>query len=149
MIIASACLLGLNTNYRGENSCHKSMIQLLSQRKVIPVCPEQLGGCPTPRPPAEITGGTAEAVLDGKARVVRIDGEDVTKEFIQGAQEVLKICLEVKPGSVVFKENSPSCGVYSIYDGTHSGVQVPGCGVTTELLRREGFNVISEKDFLS
>ncbi|MCX7000542.1 MAG: DUF523 domain-containing protein [Candidatus Sumerlaeota bacterium] len=149
MKLVSACLVGLCANYRGEACAVESLQQAFARGEVIPVCPEQLGGLPTPRPPAEVFGGTAEDVLSGKARVIQCDGTDVTDAFLRGAREVLKLARLVQPELIIFKENSPSCGVNSVYDGTHSRRLIAGCGVTTALLRQHGFKVISEKDIPS
>jgi uncharacterized protein YbbK (DUF523 family) len=108
-----------------------------------------LGGLSTPRPPAEVFGGTAEDVLSGKARVIQCDGTDVTDAFLRGAREVLKLARLVQPELIIFKENSPSCGVKIVYDGTHTHRLIPGCGVTTALLQKNGFKVVSEKEFTS
>jgi len=146
MKLVSACLVGLCTNYRGESCAVESLQQAFARGEVIPVCPEQLGGLPTPRPPVEIIGGTADDVLEGQAHVLQKDGTDVTDAFVRGAQEVLKLARLVQPELIIFKENSPSCGVNYTYDGTHSGRLVAGCGITTALLQKNGFKVISEKE---
>ena len=144
MKIVSACLVGIGATYRGDAKPVPSLIKELKSSKCIPLCPEQLGGLPTPRPPAEIIGGSAEDVLKGKARVVRIDGIDVTEQYLRGAEEVLRIARLVKTEIIIFKEKSPSCGAEKIYDGTHNGVLIPGSGVTTALLRKNGFKVVPE-----
>jgi len=149
MKLVSACLIGLCTNYRGESCVVEELQQAFARGEVIPVCPEQLGGLSTPRPPAEITGGTAEDVLAGQARVLQKDGTDVTAAFVRGAQEVLKLANLLQPEHIIFKEDSPSCGVKSTYDGTHTGRLIPGCGITTALLLQNGFEVISEKEITS
>lgn len=113
----------------------------------MPFCPEQLGGLPTPRPPAEIRGGDGGDVLDGRARVLNRDGADVTEQFIRGAQLTLQLAQAVRAEMVILKERSPSCGVDWIYDGTFTGTVVRGCGVTTALLRRNGLRVLSDEQF--
>lgn len=147
MKLVSSCLLGLCATWRGKDNAHSKIVDLLEQGRAIPVCPEQMGGLATPRPMAEIVGGDGEAVLDGKARVMTRDGDDVTAEFVRGAEEVLKVAQHVKPDEIILKENSPSCGVRWIYDGSFKGNLVPGCGVATALLRRHGFVVISDQEF--
>lgn len=112
---------------------------------MIPICPEQLGGCPTPRSPAEIIGGDGKGVLDGVNRVMTKDGVDVTEKFLDGANKVLKLSKKMNIKKAIFKEGSPSCGVCRIHDGTFSGNTKKGSGVTTELLRRNGILVISEE----
>ncbi len=137
------------TTYRAGSNLDPLLLGQLQKGLIIPVCPEQLGGLPTPRPPAEIYGGNANDVLNGLARILTKEGSDVTAEFLFGAEQTLHLALSVNPELVIFKENSPSCGVNCVYDGSHSGLLIQGCGVTTALLRRKGFTVISEKEFLT
>ena len=144
MIIVSACLAGVNCKYDGGNNACQNVMKLVSEGAAIPVCPEQLGGCCTPRPPAEIIGGRGADVLDGKCRVMRKNGEDVTDEFIKGAQEVLKIARLVGAKKAILKAKSPSCGCGAIYDGTFTGRLAEGSGVTAELLTRNGIEVVTE-----
>jgi len=147
MILVSACLAGVNCKYNGGNSLDDAVAGLVANGMAIPVCPEQLGGCPTPRLKAEISGGTGADVLDGKCRVIRENGEDATEEFIRGADEALKIAKLACVRKAVLKSRSPSCGCGKIYDGTFSGKLTNGSGVTAELLKRNGIDVITEKEY--
>jgi uncharacterized protein YbbK (DUF523 family) len=147
MKLVSSCLMGLCTNWRGGASTRAALEKLLQSGEAVPFCPEQMGGLPTPRPPAEIQGGTGEDVLDGRARVMTQGGEDVTEHYLRGARETLKIAQAVAPELIVLKERSPSCGVRQIYDGTFSGITITGHGVTTALLLRNGFNVTSDEEY--
>lgn len=144
MILISACLAGLATTYDGRDNYREDIYGLLNEGKAALVCPEQLGGLPTPRPPAEIVGGNGGDVLDGTAKVLTSGGRDVTAEFIQGAEQTLKIAQAVNAKYAVLKESSPSCGSGLIYDGTYSKTKRPGFGVTSALLRRHGIEVYSE-----
>lgn len=146
MILISSCLAGLATRYDGGDNYREEIAALLKQGKAVLVCPEQLGGLPTPRPPAEIVGGNGADVLDGKAKVLTHEGVDVTGEFIRGARETLKTAQAVAAKYAVLKESSPSCGSTLIYDGTHSKKKQPGFGVTSALLRRHGVEVYSENN---
>lgn len=139
MMLVSACLAGLATNFKGGAWPRQDVINLVREGKAIPVCPEQLGGLPTPRPPAELLGGDGNDVLAGKARVVRRSGDDVTEHFIRGAEEVLRLALLLKPELILFKDTSPSCGIALIHDGTFTGSFRSGVGVTTALLQQHGF----------
>jgi uncharacterized protein YbbK (DUF523 family) len=146
MKVVSACLAGCQCRY-DQRSCYNADIEaLLKEGKAIPVCPEQLGGLPTPRTPAEIVGGDGFDVLDGKARVVDREGNDVTEPFLAGARQALQLAKTVGATAAVLKENSPSCGSGFIYDGTFSGKKVPGAGVTAALFIRNGIRVESESD---
>ena len=148
MILVSACLAGINCRYDGKNSLNKAVCGLVAGGGAIPVCPEQLGGLPTPRAPAEIKAGCGAGVLDGKCRVINKEGLDVTGNFIKGAEETLKIAVMVGVKKAVLKSGSPSCGCGRIHDGTFSGRMAEGNGVAAELLIREGIEVISETSFI-
>jgi uncharacterized protein YbbK (DUF523 family) len=132
----SACLLGIRCKYDGTSNYSAEAVRRLAERyTLIPVCPEQLGGLTTPRPPAEIQNG----------RVVTKDGLDVTESFQRGAEETLEIFKLLKLEAAILKEGSPSCGSSLIYDGTFTGVKISGMGLTVRLLRDQGIGVISEK----
>jgi Uncharacterized conserved protein len=146
MILVSACLCGMNTRYDGENNSNEKVKELLKAGKAIALCPEQLGGLCTPRPPHEISGGNGEKVLYGNARVLSKDGIDGTSYFIKGAEETLKIALEFGVTSAILKAKSPSCGFGKIYDGSFSKNLIDGNGVTAELLKRNGIKVYTEYD---
>jgi len=120
-------------------------MKLAEEGKVIPVCPEQLGGCPTPRDPCEIAGGDGGDVLDGRCAVISWTGADMTEKFIKGAYETLKIAKACGAKKAILKARSPSCGAGRIYDGTFSGKTIPGNGVAAELLIRNGIEVYSEE----
>lgn len=131
MIIVSACLAGINCNYRGGNSGIPALAELVEQGQAIAVCPEQLGGLSTPRAAAEIQNG----------RVITKNGDDVTEAFRRGAAEVLKICRKYNCQKAILKANSPSCGCGRIYDGNFNGALVGGDGVTAVLLKEHGIEV--------
>lgn len=146
-VLVSACLLGQPVRYDGRASGHPDLLQRWqAEGRVVPLCPEVAGGLPTPRPPAEIPGGQGGEVLDGAAQVLTVNGEDVSAAFLAGAQQALALALVRRHGIrvAVLKAGSPSCGNRLTYDGTFAGVKVPGQGVTTALLRREGVLVFSE-----
>ncbi|ATW24324.1 DUF523 domain-containing protein [Candidatus Formimonas warabiya] len=149
MIMISACLLGKNCKYSGGNNENPCLIDLLKDKKTLPVCPEELGSLPTPRPPAEIIKGNGYDVLHGLARICTKDGGDVTESFLKGAEAVKKLAQSHPINLAIMKERSPSCGVCKIYDGTFSGKTIPGLGVCTALLKDLGITVISEESPLS
>jgi len=142
--LVSACLLGRHCRYDGGHKRNEAVVALAKRQKLIPVCPEELGGLPIPRPPSEIKGGDGGDVLAGKARVVTKQGEDVTPYLLKGAAEVLKIAQSHNVRKALFKARSPSCGCGEIYDGSFSGQTRPGDGVTTALLKHNGIEVVSE-----
>ncbi|MEG6616223.1 DUF523 domain-containing protein [Peptococcaceae bacterium 1198_IL3148] len=147
MIIVSACLAGQNCKYTGGNNLELHIVRLVEQGKAIPVCPEVLGGLPTPRPACEISGGNGHDVLAGRAKVFNLDGKDVTAEFVAGAKIILEKAIKQHGVKVaILKERSPSCGVNIIYDGTFNSVRKPGQGVLAALLSQYGVKLYSEED---
>lgn len=133
-LLISACLLGCPCRYDGASKEYPLAKELARRYELVPVCPEQLGGLPTPRPPAERRGDL----------VVTRDGTDVTARYRRGAEETLRLCRLLRCEAAVLKERSPSCGHGRIYDGTFSGTLVPGSGVTAELLSVRGVPVYGE-----
>ena len=131
-IMVSACLLGENCKYSGGNNRSEAVLKLLAGHDVIPVCPEVMGGLPTPRAPAEIRDGV----------VMTKDGRNVDRAFRAGAETCLGIARREKPDLIVLQPRSPSCGVTHRYDGTFSGVLTKGPGVTAQLLMDNGFRVV-------
>jgi uncharacterized protein YbbK (DUF523 family) len=138
MKLCSACLLGIRCRFDGKSKPNRHLVKLSKKEILIPVCPEQLGGLPTPREPCE---------RKGKKVLSRL-GKDVTLNFKRGAEEVLKITKLLGIKEAILKQKSPSCGCGKIYDGTFSGKIIKGDGVTTSLLKRHNIKVISEEEFL-
>ena len=132
-VLVSACLLGVACRYDGQSKAYPLVDELCRRHEVIPVCPEQLGGLPTPRPPAERQGA-----------FVRTRETDVTEQYRRGAEEALKLCKLFGCEAAVLKERSPSCGCGEIYDGTFTGTLRTGNGVTAELLLENGIPVFGE-----
>lgn len=143
--LVSACLLGMRTRYDGRHNRSEAVILLKSDNLLIPVCPEQLGGLPTPRPPAEIRDGDGADVLRGSAGVCTADGKDLAEEFIRGARQVLLLAELMQVDGAVLKTGSPSCGDRRIHDGSFEGRCRAGDGVTTALLKEHGIPVFSER----
>jgi len=144
-ILVSRCLLGHRVRYDGGASGPFDQLQQwIAEGRVVALCPEVAGGLPTPRAAAEIPGGQGAQVLDGHARVITTDGEDVSAEFLSGAQQALALVQQHAIRIAVLKANSPSCGNLLTYNGTFSGVKVSGEGVTAALLTRHGVQVFSE-----
>lgn len=147
MIVVSACLLGKCCKYNGGHNHSRAVVDYVVKHDYIAVCPEELGGLTTPRSPVEIVGGSGEDVLNGTARAVNKSGQDVTVQFIAGAQATLALAREHRAKLAILKEQSPSCGVQRIYDGSFSGVKKEGRGVCAALLHKAGIKVLSEEDF--
>ncbi len=146
MILVSMCLVGIDCNYKGQSKPNKRVIELIRRGKAIPVCPEQLGGLPTPRSGARILSGNGEDVLNGKTKVITDAGEDVTENYLKGAEYTLKLCREYGITSVILKQGSPSCGKGKTQGGKTERFLTEGNGVTVALLKRNGISVYSEED---
>ena len=138
-LLISACLLGVCCRYDGASKPHPLAMELAKEHELIPVCPEQLGGLATPRPPAERQG----------ERILAKTGLDVTKQYGRGAEEALKLCRLLDCEAAVLKERSPSCGSGEIYDGTFTKTLKKGDGVTAEYLKERGIKVFGESDINS
>ena len=141
MKLVSACLLGVNCNFEGKNWLCPELFEEFAKGGLFPVCPEVLGGLSVPRVPAEIVGGDGADVLAGKARVVNMDGVDVTAQFLKGAERVLEIAQSVGAKEALLTEKSPSCGCGKIFDGTFSNKFIVGDGVTAALLKKNSIKV--------
>lgn len=146
MILVSACLLGINCKYNGDNNKDLKVLEYLKDKEFTIVCPEQLGGMSTPRDPSEIIRLDGDAVINGETSVITNKRLDVTRKFKLGANETLKIAKLYNCTEAILKEGSPSCGSNYIYDGTFTGKKRDGIGVTTSLLKHNGIKVISEKE---
>lgn len=145
MYLISSCLCGVNCKYSGGNNLNTKCLELLKEGKAILVCPEQLGGLPTPRTPAEIKGNS-EGVLKGNDKIITKENLDVTKEFLKGAYETLHIAKLSNINKAILKEGSPSCGVNYVYDGNFNGTKIKGKGLTATILEKNGIDVISDID---
>lgn len=135
-ILISACLAGVNCKYDGTNNINEKIIKIIKEHDVILVCPEQIGGLKTPRCPAELNGNC----------VITKDGKDVTKQYLNGATEVLEITKRFNIKKAILKSRSPSCGKNEIYDGSFDHKLRNGSGVTAKLLMENGIDVISSDE---
>ncbi len=136
-ILISACLLGEPCRYDGLSRPlpDETLDRLMHEHTLIPVCPEQLGGLPTPRTPSERQGG----------RVVMRDGKDVTAAYERGAQIACALAMQTGAEAAILKARSPSCGSGKIYDGTFSGTLTDGDGVTAAAVKQLGIPVYTEE----
>ncbi len=135
-ILVSACLLGEACRYDGKSKPCERVIALKDTYNLIPICPEVMGGLPTPRIPSEICG----------ERVMMKDGRDVTENYNRGALTALGIARENACTVAILKEKSPSCGSGLIHNGLFDGGLVAGDGITTQLLKKEGIRVLGESE---
>jgi uncharacterized protein YbbK (DUF523 family) len=137
-VLVSACLLGVACAHDGTANPVAAVVELGRRHRLLPVCPETVGGLPTPRPAAE------RSAVDGRVRTA--DGSDVTAAYEAGAAHAVAIAVAGGAPVAVLKARSPSCGCHQVYDGTFTRTRVDGEGVTAEALRRAGVEVVSEED---
>lgn len=137
-VLISSCLLGVDCKYNGSNNkLDEETINLLKEKyNLIPVCPEIMGGLPTPRNPVEIKDG----------KVFDYDGEEFTEEFEKGSDEVVKLAKLYNPTIAILKENSPSCGSNYIYDGTFNNKKIKGMGLAARKLSEEYVRLFNEEN---
>lgn len=122
--------MGFCTRYDARSKPDADCIQTLQKSIWIPVCPEQLGGLPTPRERAMLTDGNGHDVLSGQGKVITESGLDVTENFLRGANMVLQIAQAQSITTAILKARSPSCAVHG------------KMGVTAALLQSHGFQLI-------
>lgn len=146
MILVSSCLCGEKCKYSGGDNYHEKVVAYCEGKQVLKVCPEVLGGLQIPRPPAEIVGGSATDVLNGKAKVLDCYGNDVTDAFVKGAYEVLKLAKENHITEAILKAHSPSCGKGMVYSGHFNGMRIKGNGLTAQQLLDAGISVKTEEE---
>ncbi|MGI6725093.1 MAG: DUF523 domain-containing protein [Christensenellales bacterium] len=135
-ILVSACLIGLCTRYDGNHSQNANVLELSDRHTLVPVCPEQLGGLPTPRPPCEVRLG----------KVMSRDGKEKTAEFVSGAQQALLVYKTAGCQAAILKARSPSCGKGPIYDGSFTGRLTDGQGVLSKMLNELSIPVYDEEE---
>ena len=138
-IVVSACLLGENCKYNGGNNYSEALNTYLKGHTVIPVCPEVLGGLPTPRPCGEIVNGIVKTA----------DGTSLDEAYRKGAEKALKIATENNADKAILQSRSPSCGVNKVYDGSFSGRLIKGNGVFATLLQRHNIKTEDVEDIIN
>ncbi|POP42307.1 DUF523 domain-containing protein [Superficieibacter electus] len=148
-LLVSACLMGFNVRYNGQEKADLSLHVARWQRagRIVVHCPELAAGLPTPRPPAEIVSADGAEVMNLRARIIEHDGQDVTAHYQLAAWLALQTAIETNCGAALLTDGSPTCGSQFIYDGSFSGTRKPGSGVAAALLREHGISVFSERQF--
>lgn len=136
-IIVSACLLGKNCKYNGGNNYNEAIVEFLKDKEVIAVCPEVMGGLPTPRKPSEIVHDV----------VTNTEGVSVDNEFRQGAKVAMDLIKDEEIECAILQSRSPSCGTKQIYDGTFSKRLIEGQGIFAEQLAKKEIKLIDSDEF--
>lgn len=141
MYLVSACLAGINCRYNGGNNKTSLASKLVEEGKAIPVCPEVLGGLGIPRVCCEIV-----IDKDGNRKIITQDRQDLTNEFVIGAEKTLKIAQVIGAEIAILQSRSPSCGYGFVYNGRFSGDLIKGNGFTADLLSENGITIYTEDD---
>ncbi len=141
MILVSSCLLGLCCRYDGKEKVDERVLTYLKGKNYLPICPEQMGGLPTPRKPAEI-------VSLEPLKIMTEDHIDVTEAFEKGVSEVLKLIKLHDIDLAILKSKSPSCGSREVYDGTFSRNLIKGAGILSLSMTKNNIKTINENDLV-
>ncbi|NME69879.1 DUF523 domain-containing protein [Flammeovirga aprica] len=141
--IISSCLVGVKCRYNATCSSTVNLEKMIETGEAIPVCPEVIAGLSTPREPVELQQ------TDNGIKVTSKQGNEYTQQFLNAADEVLKICKENNITDAILQARSPSCGFGKIYDGTFSGKLIEGNGVVADKLFKNGVNVVTDEEFKS
>ena len=150
-ILVSACLLGEDVRYDGNNSSiafnprvsfslKELFMDILCDNEIYSFCPEVAGGLGVPRIPAEIVKKDKPFIVQNQ------NGEDVTINFLLGAKKALDLCKEENIKVALMKANSPSCGNIKTYDGTFTKNLIEASGLTAKLLKENGIEVFNENE---
>lgn len=140
MIGISKCLCGYDCTYRGDSNNVETLELIDKKGEAVLICPEVLGGLSIPRDPVEI-------VSEDPLCVETVNGKNVTKEYVEGAQKALEILKAYDIEYVILKSRSPSCGLDHIYDGTFSHTIIDADGIFVRLLKKEGYKIYTEENF--
>ena len=141
MILVSSCLLGLCCRYDGKEKVDERVLTYLKGKNYLPICPEQMGGLPTPRKPAEI-------VSLEPLKITTEDHIDVTEAFEKGVSEVMKLIKLHDIDLAILKSKSPSCGSREVYDGTFSRNLIKGAGILSLSMTKNNIKTINENDLV-
>ena len=127
-ILVSRCLLGHPVRYDGGGfDPQAQLLRWQDEGRVVAVCPEAM-------------------VLDGLLPVRTIEGQDVSRAFVSGAEQAVQLAASQAIRFALLKARSPSCGNHENYDGSFTGTRVRGEGVTAAALRRAGVRVFNESE---
>jgi len=136
--MVSACLVGVHCRYDGGHSTCRDLMDFFSSVPFIPFCPEQLGGLPTPRLPANIKNGDGHDIFSGQAKIINAAGEDVTDAFRKGSEEAYALARLTGSSLAIMKSRSPSCGLRTPHCEKAPG---GGTGVTAAFFQSHGIKV--------
>lgn len=135
-VIISLCACGVPCRYHGQT--HKMGQRLIKEKKVaelklkynvIPVCPEIMGGLPTPRCACQVTWSDEEPfVTNRKTDEKEFEGADLTEAYKRGAEWTLWMAKLFNCKKAYMLKQSPACD--------------PKEGVAARLLNLNGIHVV-------
>lgn len=153
-ILVSACMTGSTCGYDGtSNGTFPSVRHCMNftTARIFHFCPEEFS-FGTPREMSDIYGGTGEDVLQGTARVFSESGKDWTEGMIKASEKMLSLAQKHDIELAILMDISAACGSQVIYNGnrfSEKKVYQIGAGVSAAQLIRNGFTVISQRDYAS
>lgn len=153
-ILMSACLTGITCGYDGSaNGEYPSALKFLNYDtvKITTFCPEEYS-FGSPREMCDIYGGTGMDVLNGKAKVLTETGIDWSDGMVKASEKMLELAKKENIEIAIMMDISAACGSQVIYDGNRfdeNKIYQIGSGVSAAQLMRNGFKVISQRDFAS
>ncbi len=140
-VLVSACLVGKNCKYNGKNNKNSAIIDFLQDKEVFLVCPEVMGGLSIPRLKSEIKK------INQQSFVYNEKNEDVTNNFLLGANKALQVAIDHQIDFAILKQKSPSCGCGKIYNGEFNQTVIEGYGLFAHLLKEHNIHILTEEDF--
>ena len=140
-VLVSACLLGENVRYDGRHNLlnHPLLEKLKSEDRIVTICPEVAGGLSVPRPYATIARRIPVEVISD-------DGEDVTPQFVLGAELTAELAKREGCVAALMKADSPACGNRDISGAAFSGIEASGAGIAAQEVMESGIPVFNETE---
>lgn len=135
-VLISLCACGVPCRYHGLTHKmgrrlikEKRVAELKSKFNVIPVCPDLIGGLPTPRCTCKVTWVGEEASVTNKKGEKEFKGTDLTEAYNKGAEWTLWMAKLFNCKKAYMLKGSPACD--------------PKNGVASRLLSENGVTVIA------
>jgi uncharacterized protein YbbK (DUF523 family) len=134
-VLVSLCLCGIPCRYHGltHKMGHrlykeKLITKLKEKYDIIPVCPEVMGGLPTPRCPCEVTwNGDIPQVINRNTKEATFGDRNLTEAYQKGAEWTLWMAEVFNCRKAYMLKMSPACD--------------PKDGVASRLLSKNGIIV--------
>ena len=140
-VLVSACLLGEVVRYDGRHNLfsHPLLEKLKHEDRLVTICPEVAGGLSVPRPYSTIARRIP-------VEVITDDGEDVTPQFVLGAELTAELAKREGCVAALMKADSPACGNRDVLGAAFSGKEASGAGIAAQELIESGIPVFNESE---